>query len=58
LPQVRRLGGRWYDGLAYHTSWTRLLGRFLWQPQFHLHNRMAPTSEAPVTREPNDEAIV
>jgi len=60
LPQVRRLGGRWYDGLAYHTSWTRLLGRFLWQPQFHLHNRMAPTSEASpvsptsITRETDD----
>lgn len=42
LPRIRRLGGAWYDGLAHHRSWTRLLGQFIFDRRFHLHRRMAP----------------
>lgn len=46
LPQLRRIGGAWYDELAAHRSWTGLLLRFLREPQFHLHRRMLPTAQA------------
>jgi sphingolipid delta-4 desaturase len=41
LPRVRRLGGPWYDGLVWHASWTGLLLRFIFDPNFHLLGRMA-----------------
>jgi sphingolipid delta-4 desaturase len=41
LPTVRRIGGRWYDGLVSHSSWTSLLVRFIFDRRFHLLGRMA-----------------
>lgn len=52
LPQVRRLGGLWYDGLVHYRSWIKLLVQFLFESRFHLHRRMMPVESV----EPNPQS--
>lgn len=40
LPQIRRMAPELYEGLHHHTSWTRLLFRFLFDPSIGLHSRV------------------
>jgi sphingolipid delta-4 desaturase len=40
LPRVRRAASAWYDTLAWHGSWTRLLCRFLLDRRLSLFSRM------------------
>lgn len=40
VPQVRAIAREWYDGLAAHTSWSRLLWRFIFDPTISLHSRV------------------
>lgn len=40
LPKVRRAASEWYDTLAWHASWTRLLCRFLFDRKLSLFSRM------------------
>ena len=40
LPQVRAMAPEWYNSLAYHTSWTKLLFRFLSDPKVSLFSRI------------------
>lgn len=40
LPALRRLAPEWYDTLTYHTSWTRLLFRFIFDPSISLLSRV------------------
>jgi sphingolipid delta-4 desaturase len=44
LPQVRAMAPEFYNHLYYHTSWTKLLLRFLWDQKLGLFCR--------VTRDP------
>ena len=44
LPQVRRMASAWYDDLTYHTSWTKLLIRFIADPHMSLYSRMLRTN--------------
>jgi sphingolipid delta-4 desaturase len=48
LPQLRALAPEMYDTLYYHTSWTKLLIRFLRDPQLGLFSRVtrSPASSA------------
>ncbi|HSM53282.1 MAG TPA: fatty acid desaturase [Erythrobacter sp.] len=39
LPQLRRIAHEHYDGLYAHTSWTRLLFRFVFDPSLSLESR-------------------
>lgn len=39
LPQLRRIAQEHYDGLYAHTSWTRLLFRFVFDPSLSLESR-------------------
>jgi sphingolipid delta-4 desaturase len=39
LPEVRRRAPEFYDTLKSHTSWTRLLLRFLFDPSLSLYSR-------------------
>jgi sphingolipid delta-4 desaturase len=40
LPKVREIAPEWYNGLAYHMSWLRLLARFLFDPGITLYSRV------------------
>jgi sphingolipid delta-4 desaturase len=40
LPRVREAGRQYYDGLVFHTSWTKLLFKFLFDPSLSLFSRM------------------
>jgi sphingolipid delta-4 desaturase len=50
LPRIRRAAPEMYDSLHYHTSWTRLLFRFLFDRSLGLHSRVV-RSPAPVGAE-------
>jgi sphingolipid delta-4 desaturase len=43
LPQVRAMAPEFYDNLHYHTSWTRLLLQFLFDPKLSLYSRVTRT---------------
>ncbi len=47
LPRIRRAAPELYDSLHYHTSWTRLLVRFIVDPTLGLHSRAVRTPAAP-----------
>lgn len=47
LPEVRKAAPELYDGLHYHTSWTRLLLQFIFDPKLSLYSR--------VVRKPTDQ---
>lgn len=64
LPEVKRLAPEFYDSLYFHTSWTRLLLQFIFDPKLSLYSRVVrkPTerdselaNSAPVV--PGDTAI-
>lgn len=40
LPQIRRMAPEYYDTLYYHTSWTRVLWRFLFDRSMSLYSRV------------------
>jgi sphingolipid delta-4 desaturase len=40
LPQIRAIAPEYYDTLLYHTSWTKLLLRFLFDPKVTLQSRV------------------
>ena len=43
LPQIRAIAPEYYDTLFYHTSWTRLLFRFLFDRELSLFSRVVRT---------------
>lgn len=47
LPQVRAAAPELYDSLHYHTSWTRLLIRFIVDPTLGLHSRVVRSPAPP-----------
>ena len=44
LPQIRAIAPEFYEELTAHTSWTRLLFRFLFDPEITLYSRMTRES--------------
>ena len=40
LPELRKLAPEFYDTLIYHTSWTKLLLSFLFNPSYSLYSRI------------------
>jgi len=40
LPKIRRIAGDYYNNLHYHTSYTRLMLRFLFSPKMSLYDRV------------------
>jgi sphingolipid delta-4 desaturase len=40
LPQIRKNAGSFYNSLAYHTSWTKLFFRFLFDKEISLFSRV------------------
>jgi sphingolipid delta-4 desaturase len=51
LPDVRRAAPEAYEALQHHRSWTRLLLRFLFDPNITLYSRMVRTNRGAVERE-------
>lgn len=50
LPQVRAIAPEFYNNLYYHTSWTKLLVRFILDPKLGLFSRVTrPASANQVT---------
>jgi sphingolipid delta-4 desaturase len=41
LPGVRDMAGDYYNHLGYHTSYTKLLFRFLFDKKLSVHSRTA-----------------
>ena len=54
LPRLKRLAAAWYDSLVYHSSWTRLFFRFLFDGRLLLFSRMTRTQRAGVPMPEND----
>lgn len=48
LPEVRRMAPEYYDTLHYHTSWTKLLFKFLFDKNMSLHSRVERVGEGKV----------
>ncbi len=40
LPEVRRVASEYYDNLHYHTSWTKLWLKFIFDPKLSLYSRV------------------
>ncbi len=40
LPEVHKAGSKWYRGISYHTSWTLLWLRFLFDNNISVYSRM------------------
>ena len=40
LPKLHKVGEKWYRGIAYHNSWTRLWLRFLFDKDISIYSRM------------------
>jgi sphingolipid delta-4 desaturase len=40
LPRLKAAASEWYDGLEAHHSWTRLLFRYVFDPEITLYSRM------------------
>ena len=40
LPELKKQAPEFYDTLKYHTSWTKLFFRFLFDKNITLHNRI------------------
>jgi len=40
LPKVRQAGAKWYNSIPYHTSWTKLWLKFLFDRNVSIYHRM------------------
>jgi sphingolipid delta-4 desaturase len=40
LPELKRMAPEFYDNLKFHTSWTRLLLQFIFDPKLSLYSRV------------------
>jgi sphingolipid 4-desaturase/C4-monooxygenase len=48
LPDIRSGAPEMYDSLVYHTSWTRLLLKFVFDPRICLYSRLVRTERGRV----------
>jgi sphingolipid delta-4 desaturase len=56
LPDIRKIAPEYYDNLVYHKSWTKLMFKFIFDPELSLFSRIerpnpgkAKTGREPVT---------
>lgn len=49
LPQIRKQAPEFYDTLSYHTSWTKLFFRFLFDREISLFSRIVRANRGKVT---------
>ena len=48
LPEIRKGAPEFYDTLSYHTSWTKLFFRFLFDKEISLYSRIVRTNRGKV----------
>ena len=48
LPKIRKIAGNYYDTLGYHTSYTGLLFRFLFDKKLSIYSRVARANRGKV----------
>jgi sphingolipid delta-4 desaturase len=48
LPEIKRLAPEYYDTLASHQSWTKLLLEFIFNPEYSLYSRVKRQQEEAV----------
>jgi sphingolipid delta-4 desaturase len=53
LPKLRALAPEFYDTLRFHTSWSRLLLQFLFDPRYNLFSRVERTRAVEAKRVQN-----
>jgi sphingolipid delta-4 desaturase len=62
LPEIRREAPGFYDSLSYHTSWTKLFLRFLFDRELSLFSRLVRSNRGKVSLKdesrPDAELIV
>ncbi len=62
LPQVRKDAPSYYDTLSYHTSWTKLFFRFLFDKEISLFSRIVRSNRGKVAltdvSKPDEESLV
>lgn len=49
LPEIRKNAPHFYDSLSYHTSWTKLFFRFLFDKEISLFSRIVRNNRGKVT---------
>lgn len=49
LPKLRNMAPEFYNTMAYHTSWTKLLFAFIFDPRYTLHSRHIRTQTGKAT---------
>jgi sphingolipid delta-4 desaturase len=52
LPRIRAIAPEFYEDLYAHRSWTKLLFRFLFDPELTLHSRVVRASADATTEKP------
>lgn len=55
LPQVRKIAPEYYNNLEYHTSWSKLLLKFIFDPSYSLFSRVERTKDGKVGYSPTRE---
>lgn len=51
LPKVRAIAPEYYDTLEYHTSWTKLWLKFIFDKRYSLHSRVERIGEGKVSED-------
>lgn len=49
LPELKKIAPEYYDNLKYHTSWTKLLFQFIFDPHYDLFSRVERVREGKVS---------
>ena len=50
LPEVTRLAPEYYENLSSHSSWTKLLLEFIFNPEYTLYSRVRRQVEEPAEK--------
>lgn len=51
LPEIRRIAPEYYNTLQYHTSWAKLVLKFIFNPEYSLYSRVERTQDGKVSVE-------
>lgn len=57
LPKLKAMAPEFYDTLHFHTSWTKLLLKFLFDPSLSLYSRMIRPTKRPMPVETSGAAV-
>jgi len=55
LPELKKIAPQWYESLNYHTSWTKLLFRFIFDKDLSLFSRVVRSERGKVKLDDQSE---